>query len=178
MPDDHFLPTRQHTLERWAQGLARGTPAPGGGAAAAVTLALAAALVEMVARMTLDRPRYAPVHTEMKQAAQAAEELRERLLYLAGEDAQAVATKRGTVETQVELAARARAVAQLARRVAESGHAPARGDAIMAAVLAAAVARGAAINVAINRGDQAESAGRDAEAAEQEAGIVRTIIPP
>ena len=188
MTDDISIPTSRHSLDEWALAVARGTPAPGGGAVAAVTGALAAALVEMVARMTLDRPRYQGTHPEMEQIAQAAEEQRRRMLELAKEDADAVVAKRHLAKTQIELAARARTVAQLARRAAEMGHGPAQGDAIMAALLLAAVARGAATNVALNEegasrrtaGDpgtetDGQRAQADADAADREAGLAMAL---
>ncbi|HKX05877.1 MAG TPA: cyclodeaminase/cyclohydrolase family protein, partial [Methylomirabilota bacterium] len=47
------------TIGAWLDALASAAPAPGGGAAAAVNAAIGAALIEMVCRLTIGRPRYA-----------------------------------------------------------------------------------------------------------------------
>ena len=48
-------------LATYLEQVAAGTPTPGGGSVAAVVGALAAALGEMVANLTLGRPKYARV---------------------------------------------------------------------------------------------------------------------
>jgi len=59
------MQTAEQTLRDFCSQLAAGTPAPGGGAAAAVTGALGAALVAMVAGLTTGRDKYAAAHAEM-----------------------------------------------------------------------------------------------------------------
>lgn len=59
------MPTADQTLRDFCSQLAAGTPAPGGGAAAAVTGAMGAALVSMVAGLTIGRDKYAAAHEEM-----------------------------------------------------------------------------------------------------------------
>ncbi|HNT25804.1 MAG TPA: glutamate formimidoyltransferase [Anaerolineales bacterium] len=59
--------------------LAAGTPAPGGGSAAAHTGAAAAALVAMVCRLTIGRKKYAAVEAQMRQVLEQAEVLRANL---------------------------------------------------------------------------------------------------
>jgi glutamate formiminotransferase/formiminotetrahydrofolate cyclodeaminase len=59
--------------------LAAATPTPGGGAAAAYTGAEGAALVVMVARLTLGKKKYADVETQMKEILTQAERLRRDL---------------------------------------------------------------------------------------------------
>jgi glutamate formiminotransferase/formiminotetrahydrofolate cyclodeaminase len=56
--------------------LAAGTVAPAGGSAAAFSGAAAAALVAMVARLTLGKPKYASAEVEMQAVLQRAESLR------------------------------------------------------------------------------------------------------
>jgi len=62
-------------------------PAPGGGSAAAVSGAMAAALVGMVCNLTLDDETYAGVHDAVARLLQEAGALRCRLLLCAEEDA-------------------------------------------------------------------------------------------
>lgn len=56
--------------------LASGTPTPGGGAGAAVSGALGAALVEMAAHFTIGKKQYAAVDAEARAIARSAEDLR------------------------------------------------------------------------------------------------------
>ena len=60
--------------------VASGAPTPGGGAAAAHTGALGAALVAMTARLTIGRKHYADVHDAMLEVLNEAEALRDNLL--------------------------------------------------------------------------------------------------
>lgn len=53
------------TIEAFCSQVAAGTPAPGGGAVAAVAGAMGAALVAMAAGLTVGREKYAAVHDEM-----------------------------------------------------------------------------------------------------------------
>jgi len=69
--------------------LASKDPTPGGGSAAAFTAAEAAALVAMVARITLGKKRYADVQQDMEDIIRQADELRVRLSALIDEDAAA-----------------------------------------------------------------------------------------
>ena len=63
------------TLEEFLDSVGEDTPAPGGGTSSAITLALAAALVEMAARLASD-----------EEAAEAAKGMREAALRLADEE--------------------------------------------------------------------------------------------
>lgn len=179
------------TLEQFVESIAAGTPAPGGGAAAAVTGALAAALVAMVARLTMGRPKYAAAEPEMYALAGEADRIRARLLALAAEDAAAYAAvleaARGTAGGEADRAARQEQawrhaaevplevlqlsgeVCQLARRVATTGNPNALGDAAMATSLALAVAEGSHLNLRLNLRslagrEQAEQMRREADA--------------
>lgn len=67
--------------------LASAAPAPGGGSASAFTAAEAAALVAMVARLTIGKKKYAAVEKEMWQLVEKAESLRNQLTALVAEDA-------------------------------------------------------------------------------------------
>lgn len=134
------------------------TPAPGGGAVAAVTAASAAALVAMAARFS-DEP------------AGPAEALRARLEPLADADAAAYTAVlaayrlpaddplrsgriadalRVATEVPREIAAAAREVAVLADHLVEHGNRNLTGDARVASVLASAAAEAATALVEIN----------------------------
>ena len=142
----------------FTERVAARTPAPGGGAVAAVTAASAAALVAMAARFT-DWP------------AGPAEKLRARLEPLADADAAAYTEvlasyrlpkddplRRGRInealrvatEVPREVATAARAVAVLADDLVERGNRNLVGDARVAALLARAAAEAAEELVAIN----------------------------
>jgi methenyltetrahydrofolate cyclohydrolase len=154
--------------------LAARVPAPGGGAAAAVTCALAAGLAAMAARFSdAQLPGAADVSYQ-------ADQLRQRAAGLADQDAAAYgavldayrlprdaggdggerrrrieAALRGAAEVPLEIAEIAAQVAGLAADVAARGNPNLRGDTVTAAHLAEASARSAAalvdINVALGR---------------------------
>jgi methenyltetrahydrofolate cyclohydrolase len=76
---------RQNTITAFLDSLADRTPAPGGGATAALHLGQAAALVSMVARYSTG-PRYAE-HTELiDRLCSSADEIREQALHFAEAD--------------------------------------------------------------------------------------------
>src|SRR5262245_1681289 len=79
----------ERRLGDFLEALASGESTPGGGAAAALTGAMGAALVAMVCRLTLGRPRYAEVAPLMEESAAEADRLRGELLALADADAEA-----------------------------------------------------------------------------------------
>ncbi|MBA3585788.1 MAG: cyclodeaminase/cyclohydrolase family protein, partial [Gemmatimonadetes bacterium] len=85
MPD--AVATRASSVDDWARAIARPNISPAGGSAAALTAAMAAALVEMVAALTAEREAYALVHEEVRAAWARAEGLRQELLTLASADA-------------------------------------------------------------------------------------------
>ena len=66
--------------------LASGAPTPGGGGAAALSGAMAAALVSMVCNLTIGRQRYAEAEAEMRQVLARSEMLRDELQQLAEDD--------------------------------------------------------------------------------------------
>jgi formiminotetrahydrofolate cyclodeaminase len=73
----------------WLDALASAAPAPGGGAAAGLQVAMAAALVEMVCNLTIGRPAYADHEAAMSAARDRARTLRADAVALVGEDAAA-----------------------------------------------------------------------------------------
>ena len=127
------------------------TPAPASGSAAALTGALAAALVELSARFSED-----------DEALVRALELRARLLALADEDAEAYSDfmrtrsdddRARTIEIPLAVAEAAAETAALAERLAEHGKGSVRGDALVGAELARAAGRSASLLADLNRGD-------------------------
>ncbi|WP_112267657.1 cyclodeaminase/cyclohydrolase family protein [Lentzea terrae] len=79
---------RGQTLDDFLTDLAARVPAPGGGATAAVHAAQAAALVAMVARYS-DSARFAAHAEEISEILTAADQLRQKALQLAEDDAAA-----------------------------------------------------------------------------------------
>lgn len=127
------------------------TPAPGGGAVAAMTAASAAALVSMAARFS-----------SSDALAEAGDELRARLVQLAEDDAAAytaVLAARGgarkealkaATEVPRAIASVAAEVAVLAHGLVENGNPRLVGDARVAELLAEAAGKAAGVLVEIN----------------------------
>jgi glutamate formiminotransferase / formiminotetrahydrofolate cyclodeaminase len=155
--------------------VASSNPVPGGGSVAAHAGALAAALAQMVAGLTIGKKKYAGVETEMKEAALKAVSLGNTLSGLVKRDADAyalvseayklpkepadAAARRAeaitnallkAAEVPLETARASVEVAQLASLVAERGNTNAVTDAGVAALLAHAACKGAAYNVRVN----------------------------
>jgi formiminotetrahydrofolate cyclodeaminase len=159
----------EQRLDEYLEEIASDKPAPGGGSVAAVVVAMAAGLVAMAARFSLDR------WDEAADVVERADALRHRVAPLAPADSQAFeevltamrlpkdlepevrnsaighALARAA-EIPLEVAKEAAEIAVLAALVAEKGNANLRGDAVAAAMLAHAGARVAANLVAINLG--------------------------
>lgn len=116
---------RTETVDTFLQTLAARTPAPGGGASAALQAAQAAALVEMVARYS-NGEKYADHAATITAIRDAAEKYREVAVVLAEEDA-AVFAEVGAAyglprSTDEEKAARSRAIGAA---LIEAGRVPA-----------------------------------------------------
>lgn len=77
------------TITEFLEQTASAEPLPGGGCTAALSAALAASLVEMVANLTIGRKEFQAVENEMKKIAQTAADLREKLQDDINKDAQA-----------------------------------------------------------------------------------------
>ncbi len=167
--------TAQPAESSFLDAVASAEPAPGGGSAAAHAGALAAALVSMVARLTLGKKKYADVQGEMNQLLEQAESLRKQFTIAVEQDAAAfhavmaamklpkepeakaaersAAIEAATLEaTRLPLSVAGMAVRtlQLAVQAAALGNTNAISDAGTGAALARASLQGAALNVRIN----------------------------
>ncbi|MGB3683272.1 MAG: cyclodeaminase/cyclohydrolase family protein, partial [Rubrobacteraceae bacterium] len=145
-------------LGRFLDLTASGEPAPGGGAAAAVAVSLAAALSGMAARLSTGQ---LPEAEEMLERAEA---LKERAAPLAQADAAAYgrvieaqreggdvkATLSAAADVPLEIAEIGAEVAEIAVRLVEHGNPNLRGDAITAVLLDEAGTRAAVALVEIN----------------------------
>ena len=178
LPDaaDHILEAKIReaqgpSLDGWIDELASGTPAPGGGSAAALAGALAAALVAMVARLTIGKKAYAAVESRAREILAEAESLRADLRRLVDEDAAAYGgvsraykipkddpTRSRAVDdallaaarTPAEVVKRARRVHQLAAEIGAIGNKNATSDARVAELLAGTAIDGALENIRVN----------------------------
>ncbi len=160
---------------KFIDDVAAGTPAPGGGSAAAYAGALAAALALMNARLTVGKKRYADVEQEVFEIIEQTEPLRAALTESIEKDAksydgvmEAMRLPKGTeaeiavrdeailkaslVAAQVPLqsARDCLAVLKLAKRMCEIGNENAISDAAAGAHMAKAGFMAAGLNVRIN----------------------------
>ena len=167
--------TGGESLTGFVSSVASSTPTPGGGSVVAHVGALAAALAQMVAGLTVGKKKYAAVEGEMKEIGLTAADLGNRLTALVDADARAytavsnayklpkepddAAVRRseaivdallGASRVPLDTARACADVAELAAAVATKGNTNAVSDAGVAALLAEAACRGAAYNVRIN----------------------------
>src|SRR2546425_2488348 len=159
------------SLDGWLEELAGGAPVPGGGSAAALAGALAAALVAMVARLTTGRKAYAAQQERVAAVLAEADALRAQLRRLVDDDAAAYARVSdayrlpkgdpgrrravdqalvGAAQTPLQMARGAVRLLALAREIGAIGNQNARSDATVAAALAGAALAGAVENVRVN----------------------------
>jgi formiminotetrahydrofolate cyclodeaminase len=162
-------------LQNYLDELASSQPTPGGGSAAALSGAMGAGLVSMVARLTLGKADYAAVQQEIEAISQQTEHLRTRFQQLMQEDIEAYgrlsATFKLSRSTPEEKAARTEAIQeQLAEaalvplevaecaselihyclRIAEIGNANVLSDVATGAALASSAGTGASWMVRTN----------------------------
>ena len=169
----------EHTFDvsvtMFLDNLASDSPAPGGGGAAALSGAMAAALVSMVCQLTIGKARYEDVEAEMRDTLDRVEALRHELQQLAEADVSAfnrlaasyklprttdadIAIRRDAIQTSLRgatgvplrTARAAAAILPLCPAVAERGNQNAVSDVGVAALLAQAAVRAALLNVDIN----------------------------
>ncbi|WP_030158428.1 cyclodeaminase/cyclohydrolase family protein [Glycomyces sp. NRRL B-16210] len=166
---------RETTIEDWLTDLASELPAPGGGAAAGVSAAMAAALVSMVCNLTIGKPKFADHEAVMREVLAEAERLRLEALGLAEDDAEAfsgvvaayklpkssdeekaartAAIQAGLVEAAAVPLAVAKVAAEVIRlsgRILEGSNPNVLSDVAVAASAAKSALESAALNVDIN----------------------------
>lgn len=170
------------TLGGYLARLASGAPAPGGGSVAALTAAQGAALLAMVAHLTLGRPRFKAHDGEVGAILTEAERLRAECTAIIDRDAAIlgalIATYRRPKATAEERAARATALEErlreatdaplavaraaaaivpLCRRLLPLGNPTAVSDIGVAAACAAAAFQSAELNALINLGQLSDA---------------------
>jgi len=209
MPDDQVLELRLRTdsgaaptdagprgAADFIDTVAAATPTPGGGSVAALTGALAAALAQMAAGLTVGRKKYADVAEQAGRVLDDAETIRRQLTAAIEEDAAAFtgvmavmrdksladdardrALEAATVtagEVPLRVARLSRDAARLAQTIATLGNANAATDAAVGAVMARAAVQGAGLNVMINGVSLKDRALAETWRAEVEALIAET----
>jgi len=173
------VPSGGPSLDGWIDELAGGAPTPGGGSAAALAGTLAAALVAMVARLTVGKKAYAAVEAQAREILAEAEALRGDLRRLVDEDAAAYEgvsraykiPKRDPQRAQAiddallaaarppaEVVKLGRRVLALAQTIEHIGNRNAVSDARVAGMLARTAIDGATENVNANLAGMSEQA--------------------
>ena len=168
---------RKLTVEGFINETASSSPAPGGGSIAALNASSSAALIAMVANLTLGKEKYAAVEGDMKEVAAKAAALKDDFLALIDEDSNAFnkimaafkmpkdtdeakkarsaaiqdATK-GAALVPFKVGQKANELFVLAETVITKGNQNAITDGAVAAMNARAAVRGAFLNVKINLG--------------------------
>ncbi len=163
------------TIKDFLAETAANTPVPGGGSISALNGALAAALAEMVANLTIGKKKYAEYEGQMKTIAIEAADIRQRFTAFIDQDSQAYervfAAYKLPKETEEQVAARSREIQEAMKqasavpmRVAEEveavmesiiylahkGNQNAVTDACVAMLAARTCVLGALLNVRIN----------------------------
>lgn len=169
----------QPSLDGWIDELASEAPTPGGGSAAALAGTLAAALVAMVARLTVGRKAYAAVDAQAKEILAEADRMRGELRRLVDEDAAAYegVTRAykipksdphraqaiddallAAARPPAEVVKRGRRLLALAQTIEQIGNKNAVSDARVAGMLAKTAIDGATENVNANLAGMSEPA--------------------
>ena len=157
--------------------LGSSAPAPGGGSVAAINGATAAALIEMVANLTIGNAKYEAVHAEMKSVQEAMCQVKEEFVYYINKDSAAFMELMGAFklpkETEEEKIFRKTEIQQTTKQAAlvpyeigklaytllpltetviVKGNANAITDGMIAVINAKAAVKSAFLNVKINLG--------------------------
>ena len=162
-------------LRHFMDKLASKSPEPGGGSVAALVGALGAALVSMVANLTLGKEKYKDVQPQIEQVLKESEKLRSEMQDLIQKDTEVFAAlseiskmPKNTDEEKTartakmqealkkacqvpfEIGSKSLEVARLAERAAAIGNVGAVSDAGVDVLLAQACTQSAALNIKIN----------------------------
>ncbi|MDP2995738.1 MAG: glutamate formimidoyltransferase [Anaerolineales bacterium] len=182
-----FAPQRANSRPaNFLDDLAAATPTPGGGSAAAHAGAMGAALVAMVARLTVGKKKYATVEAQMTEILNQAERLRRELTAAVDEDSaafegvmasfklpkdtpeqekvRAEAIEKATLhaaQVPLTVAQKSVSVMALAERAVTLGNLNAISDGASAAAMASAALTSAGYNVRINLAGLADKAAGD-----------------
>ena len=165
------------TVQDFIEQLASASPTPGGGSASALAGAMAAAMVEMAANLTVGREKFRDVEEEMRVVLARAGELRELMLNAVDEDTDAFdevsaaykmpkdsdtekaarteaiqAALKGATEVPLRVAKAAMETYQLGQVAIQKANPNVASDARVAMLLAEAARDGARANVDINLG--------------------------
>ena len=163
------------TIKEFLAKTASDTPVPGGGSGAALSAAVAAGLVEMVANLTIGKKGFEDVEAEMRKIAKLAAGLKEKLTGDIDQDSEAFnqvmaafrlpkdtpeqrhvrseAVQRGlkqAARVPLGVARDASKVIELAAKVVEKGNKNAVTDGAVGALMARTAVQGALLNVKIN----------------------------
>ncbi len=170
-----MIDIRSQTIGDFLEGLSSGSATPGGGAGAALAGAMGAALLSMVANLTIGRKKFAAVEEAMQATRERTEAIREEMTNLAQLDAHVFERVMGAYRmpkesegqqsartaaiqnalmdaTQVPLkvATQASELFELAPTLATEGNPNAVSDVGVGLLLADAALQGALMNVDIN----------------------------
>lgn len=173
------------SCSEFASELAAREPVPGGGGAAALVGALAAALCSMVGNFTVGKARYANVEEDVRRLLAEADDTRRRLLELVDEDARAFAplsrayaipredptrpqrleeATRDACKAPLAMMEQCSRVIELLEEMAEKGSRMLLSDVACGAYLARAALEAASVNVLVNTSSLGErSFAQDAE---------------
>lgn len=163
------------SVSQFLDATASNDPVPGGGSIAASSGATAAALVEMVANLTIGKKKYEDVNDEMKEISKKANNLRQQLLKYIDIDSEAFnrvmnayklpkdteeqkIVRKMTIQNAMkyaasvplEVAKKSYDIMELSMRVVESGNKNAVTDGAVSAMMARTAVLSAIYNVKIN----------------------------
>jgi methenyltetrahydrofolate cyclohydrolase len=164
-----------HSIGTFAELVAAGTPAPGGGSVSAYCGMLAASLGEMVCNLTIGKSKYAEWDSRLREVKTEFERLGARLRELIAEDAESFEAVlrayklpkesddqksyraaqiqfaiQGAVDVPVETAEHSFGVLELLRELGDIGNSNALSDVAVGAQLGQTAIRGASYNVNVN----------------------------
>jgi len=182
---------KKQSIEQFLDNLASKSATPGGGSAAAIMGAQGAALISMVCNLTIGKPKFAEVETDMQNLLQQAETLRQQLTDMIQADVdvfnRVMAAYGLPKETDEEKTARSAAiqtvlkdatdvpldcakacakVIELSRIAADKGNPNVISDAGAAVMAAYGGLKTAALNVYVNAGSLKDRNFADAKLAE------------